>query len=66
MPTVLDYQPGTPLRGLALDRRHTVRLPDWDIVELRIHPGPTPPMPERLEPMSPDDEPWVIERLEIA
>lgn len=66
MPTPLDYQPGTPLRGLAVDRRHTIRLPGWDIVELQIHPGRTPAVPERIAPMSPDDEDWTIERLEIV
>lgn len=66
MPSVLDYQPGTVLR-LAIDQRHVVRLRGWQILELLIHPGPTPRMPEQLPPIpTDDDEDWTIERLEIA
>lgn len=67
VPSVLEYQPGTVLSGLALDQRHVVRLRGWEILELLIHPGPTPRMPEQLPPIpTDDDEDWTIERLEIA
>ncbi len=66
MSPATEYQPGQPLTDLALDQRHRVRLPEWDVIRLEIASEPIRPEPEVLAPPPLDDEDWDVERIEIG